>query len=406
MSNKKKVLITQNSLRNLSGTEIVTLELATYLVENDYEVSIYTLYFDDPIKEYFVDKKLTVITNEDDLEPLDSYNIIWVHHQIIPDSFIDKIGNTQKDPLFVFSHMSPILGLEFPYIHHLEDKIASLVLHNSEGTYSAQKEIFDKDTLKRTAILPNFITDSFIKDNPAYSSLEKILIVSNHPPEEVKEAAHLLTEAGLTVDFLGDVIKKQTLVTSEILSDYQAVITIGKTVQYCIGLNIPVYVYDHFGGPGYISDSNIDKLRNTTFSGRVWFSKKTAQEIKDDLINDYTEAYHHQVKIKSDLLDQYHISNVSKLLDSAKKITLKPFDINYANYVRSVRLLINNIIIENNIISKQNNTNYLKVSELETTVEKIESKLSIEVKNFTEYKSQRLIRYAEKATKIIRNLRS
>lgn len=36
-------------------------------------------------------------------------------------------------------------------------------------------------------------------------------------------------------------------ITLEILSQYDVAITIGKTVQYCLVMGVPVYVYDKFG---------------------------------------------------------------------------------------------------------------------------------------------------------------
>ena len=85
-------------------------------------------------------------------------------------------------------------------------------------------------------------------------------MVSNHPPKELQEAMSLLSARGYQVDMLIDAIgsEKPAITSAELLDHYDCVISIGKTVQYCLVQGIPVFLYDRFGGPGYLNESNYE----------------------------------------------------------------------------------------------------------------------------------------------------
>jgi hypothetical protein len=61
---------------------------------------------------------------------------------------------------------------------------------------------------------------------------------------------------------------KYILITSKILLQYDAIITIGKTAQFALALGIPLYNYDYFGGPGWITPHNLDLEESYNFAGR------------------------------------------------------------------------------------------------------------------------------------------
>ena len=67
------------------------------------------------------------------------------------------------------------------------------------------------------------------------------------------------------------------------------VITIGKTVQYCMLSATPVFVYDYLGGFGYLDGENIERARYANFSGRGGV-KMAAGEIAASLLDDYEAA--------------------------------------------------------------------------------------------------------------------
>lgn len=80
----------------------------------------------------------------------------------------------------------------------------------------------------------------------------------------------------------------QKQVNSSLLSSYDLVIIIGRTVQQCFACGTPVYVYDYFGGTGYINEVNTQKAENFNFSGRE-FGKMTSDDLLKDILSGYEE---------------------------------------------------------------------------------------------------------------------
>lgn len=85
---------------------------------------------------------------------------------------------------------------------------------------------------------------------------------------------------------------------------YDSVISIGKTVQYCLASHISVFCYDHFGEPGYISRNNYDKARHHNFSGRG-FSRHTKARLYKMIID--VDAANKQSEIDSKILEEFRL---------------------------------------------------------------------------------------------------
>ena len=111
-------------------------------------------------------------------------------------------------------------------------------------------------------------------------------------------------------------------VNAELLKKYDVVITIGRTVQMGLVMGIPVYCYDHFGGPGYITTENIDFNEFYNFSGRQ--EENNFTEIKvhdfgkifDDIYSNYEKVCLQQPKLLEIARQRY---NFRKNLDTILK---------------------------------------------------------------------------------------
>jgi len=68
-------------------------------------------------------------------------------------------------------------------------------------------------------------------------------------------------------------------IEDKVLENYDLVITIGKTVNYCLALGVPVYCYDWFGGSGYLNPGNFAINKRHNFSGRDSFRKLSGEAI-------------------------------------------------------------------------------------------------------------------------------
>lgn len=291
--NGKNVLITQFRLHDYAGSEIVTLELTEYFMSQGANVSIVTNSHGEPISREFREMSGLNIFKHGSKELSDYLNvtnidIAWIHHQLIPIELIKNPGKTK----FIFHHMSPYAPLEFPIFWRIEMALADNILCNSQETLDKliRDGIFSKYD-KRLGIFGNPSPDNFkdVFKNRVGIKPKRFLIVSNHVPAELMDAKANLEKIGVEVSIFGAGGDKYNRVNPQDIDKFDAVISIGKTVQYSIMAGIPVYCYDRFGGPGYLNYENYEKAKKLNFSGRG-FSDKTADVIATELVSNYKEA--------------------------------------------------------------------------------------------------------------------
>lgn len=318
--NIKRVLITQNSMRQVAGSEVVTLELLHYFASLDCKVTLYTHYLGNPIRKHVRSIKnveVIVSLNEPELR-FEDFDLVWIHQSIVPPSLIRQLSKSRKIPPVVFFHASSSVAIELPYLAHLEALLASKVLYVSNECHD-QHRVYGIRT--QADIFPNPAPKDFSTGNKQYhnKALENVLIVSNHPPVELSAACEILISRGIKVKMLGDTpSSKNLLLTSSMLRRYDAVISIGKTVQYCLAANIPIFIYDHFGGPGYLNQHNFEKAAYHNFSGRG-FRRMSEQRIISCLMSGYQSAVNYQSEKTVNFQNKYSLENQLKCTLSSIK---------------------------------------------------------------------------------------
>lgn len=350
----KHVLITQNALHKIAGSEVNTLEIAKFFSSQGARVTIYTLFESAPMNTYFKDlENIRVISKIDDHPPLSiqQFDLIWVHQQILPPTFADEIDKLDTLPIIIFFYMSSSVSIELPYTAQLEEKFASKILYVSQEAADDHARYRPATNTVPVGIFPNPAPVDFTSyKNELTDKIQKILIVSNHPPAELIEATEILRERGITVVFRGETSKgTPTLVTPEELLSYDTIVSIGKTVQYCLCLGVPVYVYDHFGGPGYLNSDNILTASNRNFSGRG-FRKLSADHIATDIIGGFPAAQQYQSDQRDTFTNTYSIATVfdavtKGLLVRSDKPTLTEA---YRLYMKLIHSLVSESVINQN----------------------------------------------------------
>lgn len=356
--NNKKILLTQNSLRHIAGSEVVTLELARYFQKQNAKVTIYTWVLEDSLKKEFDKYHIKITTNDYDPDVI-SPDLVWVHHQVLPMGLLENIRDHNITPRFYFYHMSAYdtLYLEQPYIYNLEKKFAtkSLFVSDEAMQFNIKKygQVFTDPT-----VFPNFFPDQYLKHRKRTNSLHKILVVSNHPPEEIKLAKKLLNQQGYEVSSLGYHESSYQIISPDLLKSYDAVITIGKTVQYCLAMDIPVYIYDKFGGCGYLNSANYEKAKFTNFSGRG-FSPKTPKQISTEIIEQFQDAKSFQTKNHKLFIKQFSLSsNISKVLFvQPRDIKVDKHFLNYLIATENIARCV--VLVENNQTLTTENQNLI-----------------------------------------------
>jgi hypothetical protein len=267
------------------------LELAEYFASQGARVIVATHAYGAPVSTNFEsladvevietsDPRLAQVLRE---SPPD---LAWIQHSILPRELLLSAPAV----VFVFNHMSHILPAEFTMAADLENSLASAVVFESPRSLEIHRAtgVYDRVDPARLQVFGNPAPAAFSAQSGRESATPRLLAVSNHIPPELAEALDELT-ADFDLTIIGSQLElgaKPQRVTADVLAEFDAVISIGKTVQYALVGGIPVYCYDHFGGPGWIDRANIEHSRWQNFSGRESVTKPS-----EDIVREVRDGY-------------------------------------------------------------------------------------------------------------------
>lgn len=309
----KKVLLSTGELfRYIHGANMVFLELAEYFLSLGCEVYIYTNLALPPMLDEALSlegaDRLKVIDDPEQIVD-DDFDLIFMHDNTLPDNIVRQLGQGVRTRI-VPLHLSPFVHIEMPLFPQIENTIADVIACVSKET-SIEMVRRGLDS-RKIWVMENFVPSSMteVGDIRSQDSLRRVAVVTNHLASELKGAMELLRNSGIQVDHFGDEGRSQK-VTPDILRTYDAIISIGKTVQYGLSLGVPMYLYDHFGGPGWLMASNFESELDFNFSGRASREQKTAQEIAEELQSEFTGA--RQYALANYLLHQDRFAISSKM---------------------------------------------------------------------------------------------
>lgn len=302
-----RVLITHSIISRIMGSTVVALEVAEYLKAHGADVLVYSPFTAGAALRLFSDRGIPTVTGDDPkLSPSD-FDLVWVHSQVLPLSFVRELDDPGKVPwpAFVFNHMSSLdeASDEFAWMLGLEELLSSLSLFVSPAAREANEAYFRQPP--PLALFENPAPSGFCSlDHRPGPAPQRVLVVSNHIPAELNQACDQLASQGIEVVRTGEGSSLYTLVTPELISQFDVVVTIGKTVQYCLVAGVPVYVYDHFGGPGYLDSENFDALAWRHFSARDC-SPLSPDEIAQGVLAGYAAAVEFQQRHRRDFIERF-----------------------------------------------------------------------------------------------------
>lgn len=369
-----KILITNHHLKNFAGSELTTLEFAIAFKKFGHDVFVATFEFDEPLKRCFLEQNIKVYNLIDESIEEQKFDLIWAHHFPV---LLDLLFNhkVSTDRLVAYS-MFPLISNPYETFFYFNDS-ALYVVHSYDNQYVKQSQ-----GIKIPLVFPNSVPmDVFLTKPKPITGLKKIAIISNHVCEEIKQAIQLLNKQDVEVCIYGhnyNVVK----ITPEILINFDAVITIGRTIQYCFALGIPVYCYDHFGGPGWINKTTLKTAEYYNFSGRCTQINKTSEQIAQELISGFDNT----LKERDSLLDYAKINfnlekNLQNVLDHAET-TKFHFDMDscYKNNIINFVEIYKSLKRQYNAIRNQreiDNSNFIQhINHLEKVNAELSFKLS------------------------------
>ena len=299
------ILLTVAYLDGWHGSAIQILEYAEILSKTN-QVSIACLRFTSDFKSLLQETNVNVFEVKNESMPLE-YDLVYSFHFPVLSFLLNKGIKTKK---WVAGSLSPTTALEsFPSYWKEANFLTvhsgrSIELHNMHyGIPQDKMKLFGNP-------IPDYFADfKHHKDGfPKYP--KKIGIVSNHTPDEILRIKKYLPK-NIKLEFYG-YSKKYVRITPEILSQYDLIITVGKTVNYALGMGIPVYEYDMFGGCGYITVDNYapEKFRN--FCGLATERKLDSQVIVSEILQNYEAAVCNISTLQSYALDDFLLSKLMK----------------------------------------------------------------------------------------------
>lgn len=336
---QKNILITNYEIATYSGSEINAATIAKRMKQLGYKVYMAALDFGAPLYDDVKDSFDVCIDFKKDQFDFSSveFEYIWAHHFFTLDWLIFEKGIKAKK--VIFSSLSGKEYFEAPPVYANE---LNIILANSPETQAQLLE----DGIENVQLFENYSFLEYFKKDIKIKHLKNIAIVSNHVPEELNNTIPMLVEKGYNVDIYG-IAGKQELITDKVLEKYDAIITIGKTVQYSMSLKIPVYIYDRFGGIGYLKMSNMEKNRAHNFSGRG-YEKKTKEELCEDIINDFENVLPELEQIKQYALENFcfekKVDNLIKQIEEKQEVNLEEIREKYKNYRRNLMASKNLVI--------------------------------------------------------------
>ena len=321
----RKVLISTGELfRYIHGANMVFLELAEYFLSKDCEVVIYANLALPPMLDEALRlpgaEKLSIIDDPDKIVD-DDFDLIFMHDNTLPDNIVKGLSEGLRTRI-VPLHLSPIVPIEMPLFAGVENSIADVIACVSEE--SAEEMIRRGLDRKKLWVMENFVPIS-MHDTYEYKgndTLQSLAIVTNHLPKELEGVIKLLRKSGIQVDHFGAGGNKLVKISAEILTQYDAVMSIGKTVQYALSLGIPVYLYDHFGGPGWLNATNFENQLAYNLSGRATGEQKKARQIVKELIDGYKTA--HRYALANQIEFQTRFSIETKMSTLLSKLPVRP----------------------------------------------------------------------------------
>lgn len=338
---KKKVLLTNFSMINYTGSELDTLTIANYFLSKNYDVTIFTIEAGYPMLNE-IDEKIKIIECIDNNRLENHYDLIWAHHYPLLD-FLLFTKKIEADHIAYISLSSYEPYETIPPYYKYLDYVSIL---SKEGIDVLKEDGYDT---KNINILGNYSFKKYFdaKKRNLNEEIKKICVISNHVPEEILECKKLFEKNNVQFDIYGNGYK-YVKVDDELLKKYDIVITIAKTVYYGLSLGIPVYIYDHFGGDGYITKDNIEKSHYYNFSGRCSRKKYTGKELYNDISKNYKKAlssieYNFNYAYNNFCFEK-QMNKITNQISSLKKNDLNNIYNNYKVYMKTSGLFMREVI--------------------------------------------------------------
>ncbi|MBU9662039.1 glycosyltransferase [Burkholderia multivorans] len=310
--NGRTAIVSNSRLVEFAGSEITTMEIADTLASLGMSVTVAAYEFGAEFIKEIEERGHTLLNLRAASELELNVDLAWIHHATTYYALI--AAHNMRARRIVSSSLSFFEPIESPPIALCGIDRFLVNSQESHGHFVSHYPQY----ADRCVIFPNAAAPKFWNafDPHRTETLRRVAVVSNHVAAEVAGLVDLLRMNGVTVDVYG-IGAIVTRITPDLLAQYDSVVSIGKTVQYCIAAGIPVFCYDHFAGPGWITSDSFDSARQANFSGRSHPSKRPPGLLYSEFRSGFARAYADRIELRERGKALFDLSaNVRNLLDS------------------------------------------------------------------------------------------
>jgi hypothetical protein len=311
-----RVLVATNQLSDYGGSELVAWEVAEWFAGRGDEVTVAAIFTGSPLTDAPAPFAIT-----DDLDALDlsTFDLVWSQHDMVTRlaGGLERCAAVGRLPLVVMVALSPFERLE-----HVDAQVARAIgaevwANSDETAHVVARESEGLLDLRRIHRFRNAAPERFWVTAPAPApEVRRVLAVSNRMPLELRQAFEALGRDGIDVRIVGR-DDDYVWLGPEDIAAADAVVTIGKTVVDAIAVGRPVYLYDRFGGGGWLWSGNWEHERFHNFSGRPDLHRRDVLSLVREIRFGYADAVAEIAGIRATATDLHLDDHLGPLRERA-----------------------------------------------------------------------------------------
>lgn len=300
-----RVLVLTHNFKDFTGSEIIALEVAEWFRNQGDSVTVGANYVGGPLRGHL--PREVALSDRPERLPVAEFDIVWCQHNMLAQfsaASLRRLARHVRPPLVVLVSLSPYEPYE-RIVGSLQRAVSAEVMVNSPETGRAVRAQFARkgDPPPDMQVFHNAAPDVFwttgdAAPGRARGSLRSLTVVSNHPPDELMKALAMLRRRSIAVRLIGSAGDCRRVLPRDI-AETDAVISIGKTVPYALAAGTPVFIYDHFGGDGWLTRANYARSLDRNFSGRPSCRRLSGDALVRELVGGFHQGFEELAQLRA-----------------------------------------------------------------------------------------------------------
>ena len=271
-----KLLFANHHMKNLAGSELHTADLCRGFRRVGHEVALFTP-VPGAISEALAGEGFRIYSLADlRAVSVEDFDLVYLHH-----STCEVILGT------IFAGKTPLVRSHLGYVPDLERPLS---YGRPSGRVFGGERVME--VLRRPERIPSIVArnvydDALVPARDVEGPPEgppSVAVVTNHLDTNLEMVLKEAKEEGLLSFTLFGLEGKKVPVDAELLTHFDAVVTIGRTVILAAAVGKPVYVADIHGSDGWLHPGNYGPSQQHSFSGRAR-SLKGQQAMREELLD-------------------------------------------------------------------------------------------------------------------------